>query len=91
MSEKENNKLVAEFMGSVKTIVDYTDYEKDGSIKYTANEDGSKWMVDEYSEPKSMPIGIYWGHWKHGDKLTIGCVRLGNLILEYAGSIKPNG
>ena len=64
LDTRENNILIAEFMGAIKTVVDYTEYNEDGTIQYTANEDGSKWLVDEYSEPKGLPKNTYWGAWK---------------------------
>jgi hypothetical protein len=64
----ENNILIAQFMGSTITMVDYTDYNEDGSIKYTANEDGSVWMVAEFSKPEGIEDNEYWGHWKHGHR-----------------------
>ena len=66
---QENNILVAEFMGSKSSDVDYTSYNKDGTIEYTANEDGTTWIVTEYSKPDGLPSDCYWGNWIHGHNL----------------------
>lgn len=69
MGTKESNKLIAEFMGSTFKEADYTDYNEDGSIRFTANDDGSKWIVEEYSKPDGLPKNVYWGLFKLGDRL----------------------
>jgi len=58
MKTIESNILIAEFMGSTSKQVDYTTYNEDGSIEFTANKDGSPWFVTEYSKPKG-DVGKY--------------------------------
>jgi len=61
MKIEESNILIAKFMGSTSTEVDYTSYNEDGTIEFTDNKDGSPWFVTEYSKPKGN-VGEYtWG------------------------------
>ena len=66
----DGNRLIAEFMGAKSTEEDHTDYNEDGSIKYTPNEDGSKWIFTTWSKPNGISDEMYkrfgWGDYTMG-------------------------
>lgn len=66
----ENNKLIAEFMGAKVANEDHTEYNKDGSVKYTPNEDGSKWIIEIWTRPQGINDEMYkrwgWGDYTMG-------------------------
>lgn len=67
----QGNQLIAQFMGAIPTREDHTDYNEDGSIKYTPNEDGSNWFITSWSRPKGISDAMYklYG-WS---KFELGC------------------
>jgi hypothetical protein len=51
MNTTGNNKIIAEFMGSVRIEKDHTEYNEDGTIKFTPHKNGNKWLIEEWSKP----------------------------------------
>lgn len=66
----EGNMLIAIFMGAISVEEDHTGYNADGTIKYTPNEDGSKWFITTWSKPNGITDEIYkrwgWGDYTMG-------------------------
>ena len=55
----QGNQLIAQFMGAMPTQNDRTEYNEDGSIKCTPNEDGSKWFITSWSRPDGISDAMY--------------------------------
>lgn len=56
-------------MGAKMELVDHTDYNLDGTIKYTPNDDGSPWMIEHWSRPDGFSDEMY-KRWGWGDYAT---------------------